>query len=369
MDLSSIFNINKIVSNPFGALVSHGRTQRPDDEKKKFFRRAKEPVAPPAVQKEPYRNLGNMTAQEFLAGMRSVGYRAMVVPIEVVDQITGEITIESRPRLSVSGEPIMVFDRDAAKADEKDLIAKFVGYDNSLPHGIQLDGSRWFAQSEVRSAQNRAEGKVMGQWRHHDPERHYARASAAGYVAGLPNARQALLQDLSARLKLSEKEVEYFDSLTAIYVNGDLVTYESRIHQEYPEIQAVRPLTVFVPEKVAEGEPESYVEKIDGYERVTTRSPIGEKLLSCKDDAHATCDLLDSLMRLADARCNAIRNDLAGMMSEFPTMEQLERAHQAIALRGVDVNENVETMDQLVLVLGTMEAQALIFQFRKYDMG
>ena len=374
MDLSSIFDIAKIVNNPFGAITSHGKVQRDDEKKGKFFRRAKEPVQAPAVQKAPYQNLGNMTSQEFLAAMRSVGYRPMVVPVEVCDPITGEFTIESQPRMSVAGTPIMVFDHDAAKADERALIDSFVGYDRSLPHGIQLDSSRWFAEGEIRSAQRKLEGKKPEQWLVHEPERHYARSSMAGYVAGLPNARNALLQDLSARLKLSQKEVEFFDSLTAVYVNGDKVTYEAKIHQEYPEIQAVRPLTVYVPEKVAAGEKESFVEKIDGYERVTTRDPIGEKLLSCKDDSDTTCDLLDSLTRLAEARCNAIRNDIGGMMSEVPTMQQLERAHQSVAARGVDLSENIEkikdgSVSTLVLLLGTAEAQALIFQFRKHDMG
>lgn len=94
-----------------------------------------------------------------------------------------------------SGDPIKVRD------DQATAIAAFIGYDRSVPHGIQVANATRQAQYALRPT-------VGKDRKHADP-------TLAGFIAGMPDDVRRMVLDLSARETLAAESMAQHDRSAA----------------------------------------------------------------------------------------------------------------------------------------------------------
>lgn len=276
---------------------------------------------------------GTLSAADFLTSLRFAGKRQATDQIDEVDEETGEVKPVLRPRFSDRGVPIMIHDEVVQRLDERAAVAAFIGWDLSQPHGTQLDAARLMASSTLSRMARLSAGGQMTQYAHRSPEAHAARWSAAGFVKGMPNAVAKLLADLAGRERLATEDMVTFANLRQFTQAGDRSAFERTIAKEFPSTKGIAPIVD------AEG-------KEVGYQPVTVQNPIAEKITQTCADPAKLMILLASLEALAVARLDAIREDIAGLDSEAPTADQIERAHMAMLGRGAPtIEEGIALLD------------------------
>lgn len=124
----------------------------------------------PGPKSEPLPAKGTIGASEFLKGLPSCGKRP-------------------------NDKGVMVFQGPTVQRDdEMRLVASFVGWSRDL-HGTQLENARRAAQIALKP--------VTALTKSHRG----ASASLAGFVAGLPDNQQKLVQDLLAREQVAAKAI------------------------------------------------------------------------------------------------------------------------------------------------------------------
>lgn len=190
----------------------------------------------------------------------------------------------------VTGQVVMVHDPIAQRLDEKFAVALFNGWSNE-PHGTQLDRATLHARFLTEP-----KGTVW-EFPHRSPETHSARWSAAGFIAGMPNATQKVLGDLAGRERVCVEEVA---TMTALYEScdgADPITFERRLL------------------KLAKDEP-------------SLAAMIKQRP-----------ELIKPMYVVALQRLEHLREDLAGLYNGDLSAEAIERAHRCLLGRGMPTFE------------------------------
>jgi hypothetical protein len=155
-----------------------------------------------------------VSAACFLRALRAAGKR------EVTDEVTGLVNT--------------VFDESAYRFDAKEAITAFLGWTNEAL-GVQLDRATLHARF-LRAPK----GALSLGYR--SPEAHTARASATGFVAGLPNTTRKVLADLAARERAATAEMIDVGNVVSARDNGNPAEYEralTRFAREEPGIAGI----------------------------------------------------------------------------------------------------------------------------------
>lgn len=214
---------------------------------------------------------GSVDATQFLALLRNAGMRP-----------------------SAANPKVMVRDELAARQDQRSAVGAFVGFNWQEPLGTQLDRATLKARHQIAKSAQKPE-KQAETFEHRSPMAHVIKWSVSGFVAGLPNAIGKMLADLAGRERLAVDEVTMFSNLRDSVVQGDKDLFFKLI---------------------------SKLEK--------SNPSLVDNLRQQKDVRL----MLAQLHALAETRLLAIREDIAGLDSENPTPEQIERAHAAMLRRG-----------------------------------
>lgn len=212
----------------------------------------------------------------FLSALRDAGYRE----VEVTNEVTGEVSTKR------------VHDPIVRRFDEKFAVALFNGWSNE-PHGTQLDRATLHARF-LCADQGAVWADDMG---YRSPIRHSAVQSAAGFIAGMPNATQKVLGDLAGRERVCVEEVA---TMTALYESSegvDPITYERRLL------------------KLAKDEP--------SLAAMIKQRPA----------------LVKPMYVVALQRLETLREDLAALYGGDFSAEAIERAHAALLGRGMPTFE------------------------------
>lgn len=266
------------------------------------------PSAPPTGTKEvtktpkpcylPTQN--TLSAAAFLVAMRQVGKRPSVHIQDTTDPITGEVYAAGSIHLNDKGAPILVHDDKMQIVDEQANIAAFCGYDLSVPHGTQLDNAHRLAHSALARTRRQESGVKVIHTAHRSPEAHQAKWSAAGYVAGVPNALRKLVADLEGRERLAVSDVCTFTNLRAAVTGNEREAYDKLLTKEFPSTTALR-------------ETRNENGDVVGYEKVEVKNPIAASLDGLTWRGEKLINVLGSLQALAEARLEAIRADKTGV--------------------------------------------------------
>jgi hypothetical protein len=133
---------------------------------------------------EPLPNKGMISAEEFLKGLSVCGKR-------------------------LNDKGILVYQGDIVKRnDEMRLVSSYLGWSREL-HGVQLENARRVAQLAIKPV------KAL------NVSHRGASASLSGFISGMPDNQQKLVQDLLAREQLSAKAiVDYENAIDNSQVNS-----------------------------------------------------------------------------------------------------------------------------------------------------
>jgi hypothetical protein len=133
---------------------------------------------------EPLPNKGMISAEEFLKGLSNCGKR-------------------------LNDKGILVYQGDIVKRnDEMRLVSSYLGWSREL-HGVQLENARRVAQLAIKPV------KAL------NVSHRGASASLSGFISGMPDNQQKLVQDLLAREQLSAKAiVDYENAIANSQVNS-----------------------------------------------------------------------------------------------------------------------------------------------------